>query len=303
MACYHPLTGYLATNGGITFKSTNALPGTYLSVPCGKCVGCRVDQSKGWAIRCVHEASQYEKNCFITLTYNPEHLPEDLSLNKIHFQKFIKRLRKKFGSGVRYFQCGEYGEKLSRPHYHALLFNFDFPDRKFWKIKNGIKLYTSEILQDLWSDPKFKQSYGFSIVGDVTYESACYIAKYVLKKINGKMAQDHYCGLQPEYVNMSRRPGIGKNWIDQFQNDVYPLDKIIEKSGKGKLIFSKPPRYYDKIYDLTNSEKFNRIKSIRLKNAKESLDNRPARLRTREICAKASLSRSKRELENGTEGI
>jgi len=303
MACYHPLTGYLATNGGITFKSANALPGTYLSVPCGRCIGCRVDHAKEWALRCVHEASLYEKNCFITLTYNSEHLPEDGSLNKTHFQKFIKRLRKKFGSGVRYFQCGEYGSLLSRPHYHACLFNFDFPDKELWTIKKGIKLYTSEILKDLWSDPIFKQSYGYSTIGEVNYESASYIAKYVIKKINGKMAKDHYCGLMPEYVNMSRRPGIGRGWIDQFKTDVFPLDKIIEKSGKGKLIFSKPPRFYDKIYDLTNPEEFLKIKTIRIKNAKESPENRPARLRTREICSQASLSREKREYENGTEGL
>jgi len=316
MPCYHPLTGYKASNGGITFTSKTALPGTYLTVPCGRCIGCRVDKAKSWAVRCVHEAFTHDLNCFITLTYNDKFLPADGSLDKFAFQKFMKRLRKMVSSKsfkkkypnlyrrkIGYFQCGEYGELLTRPHYHACIFNFDFPDRVLWSIRNGVKLYRSALLESLWSDPIFKTSYGFSTIGDVTYESANYVAKYVLKKINGEKAIDHYCGLYPEFVRMSRRPGLGKLWIDTYKSDVYPLDKVLEMSHSGKILQVKPPRYYDKIYDLTNSEKFDKIKALRLKRSTESTDNHWRRLQARETCSKASIARGKRGFENGEESV
>ena len=98
------------------------------SVPCGRCMGCRLEKSRQWAVRCVHEAKFYEDNCFVTLTYAPEHLPKDGSLNRKHVQDFIKRLRRRLDDRkIRVFYCGEYGDKLRRPHYHLCLFNCDFP--------------------------------------------------------------------------------------------------------------------------------------------------------------------------------
>ena len=159
-------------------------------------------------MRCHHEASLYQDNCFITLTYSDEHLPSDKSLHVDHFQKFMKRLRKRFGEGVRYYHCGEYGEKYMRPHYHACLFNFDFPDKKIWKENNGNRLYISESLSELWP-------FGFVTIGDVTFESAAYVARYIMKKVNGDLAESHYervdwdtgevYHLKPEYTTMSRR--------------------------------------------------------------------------------------------------
>ena len=143
MPCFHPLTGYLARDANASGKRSIVFdPKLALGVdvkrqvPCGRCIGCRLERSRQWAMRCVHEASLYKNNCFITLTFNDYYLPKDGSLHVEHFQKFMKRLRKRFGSGVRYFQCGEYGELLRRPHYHACLFNFDFPDRVLWSIRN-----------------------------------------------------------------------------------------------------------------------------------------------------------------------
>ena len=155
MPCYSPLTGYvsrLANKNGkrpIVFNHRDGFLDLPVQVPCGQCIGCRLERSRQWAIRCVHEASLYDDNCFITLTYTDENLPcrgnrdcdkcdhfkekrcdgLERGLCKRDFQLFLKRLRKMFGKGVRYHHCGEYGEQLGRPHHHACLFNFNFPDR------------------------------------------------------------------------------------------------------------------------------------------------------------------------------
>jgi hypothetical protein len=133
MPCYFPITAWRSKDGKneagkwpVVFKPTAGYLDKELKLPCGRCIGCRLERSRQWAVRCVHEASLHEKNCFITLTYSPENLPKDGSLDVSHFQKFMKRFRKRFGPGIRFFHCGEYGESLSRPHYHACIFGFDF---------------------------------------------------------------------------------------------------------------------------------------------------------------------------------
>ena len=180
MTCYHP---WLACRGHgeklgryVPFNSQWAIPGTEIWLPCGQCIGCRLQRSREWAARCVFEASRHEHNSFITLTYAPECLPEDGSLHYEHFQKFIKRLRKRLWRyeddlKVRFFMCGEYGEQFSRPHYHAIIFGYDFPDKVFWSRNNGYPLYRSRMLEELWP-------FGYCTVGDVTFESAAYVARY-----------------------------------------------------------------------------------------------------------------------------
>ena len=209
MPCYHPLDAARTAAGIIIFHRNHSNIVEVLKLPCGQCVGCRLERSRQWAIRCVHEASLYDDNCFITLTYRDADLPADMSLNLKHFQKFMKRLRKRFGSGIRFYHCGEYGTLLGRPHYHACIFNFDFPDKKLFTIRDGINLYTSQALDELWP-------YGFSTIGSVTFESAAYTARYIMKKINGDAAKDHYEYVnpstgeislrKPEYTTMSRLP-------------------------------------------------------------------------------------------------
>ncbi len=265
-----------------------------VKLPCGQCVGCRLERSRQWAIRCSHEASLYEDNAFITLTYSDAHLPSDGSLNLVHFQKFIKRLRKQYGPKIRYYHCGEYGEKFKRPHYHACLFNFDFEDKKLFQIKNNNRYYTSEILQTLWP-------MGFSIIGDVTFQSAAYVARYIMKKINGAAAENHYANpetgeiLKPEYTTMSRRPGIGSAWLKKYQSDVYPGDFVV--MGGKKM---KPPKYYDRQYELTNPSEYGQLKTDRVLNAKKfESNNTPERLKTREVVQKARLNLLPRKLEEG----
>ena len=235
MTCYHPMEGYRGkeiTKTGkrkIVFNANDALGTCSLfrvTLPCGQCIGCRLERSRQWAIRCVHEASLYDDNCFITLTYSDENLPPYGSLVKKDFQDFMKRLRKRF-SNVRYYHCGEYGSKTKRPHYHAILFNIDFPDKELLTINNDQRLYTSEILSKIWGK-------GICSIGSVTFESAAYVARYIMKKANGDDAELKYChvdddgvwnSIEPEYTTMSRRPGIGKEWFDKFKSDVYPNDR------------------------------------------------------------------------------
>lgn len=240
MPCYHPLHAFKAKSEDtqktkIAFNRNNSWRGEKIDLPCGQCVGCRLERSRQWAVRCTHEASMYENNCFITLTYSDENLPENNSLKLRDFQLFMKKLRKRFGKDIRFFHCGEYGENpsLPRPHYHALLFNFDFEDKKVHSQKNGYKIYTSDILSSLWE-------HGHSVIGDVSFESSGYVARYTLKKITGEKAKDHYGLRKPEYATMSRRPGIGKRWYDKFKGDVFPLDRVNVRG-----VDSKPPRYYD----------------------------------------------------------
>lgn len=261
MACYFPLNAYKAkakdpSKIEITFHRSKSWRGQEIRLPCGQCIGCRLERARQWAVRCVHEASLHEKNCFLTLTYNQENLPEGQSLCLDHFQKFMKRLRRKYGSGIRFFHCGEYGDELGRPHYHALLFNFDFDDKKYWSEKNGNKVYTSESLSTLWP-------YGFGVIGDVTFESAGYVARYALKKVTGASAPSYYGDKKPPYVTMSRRPGIGYEWFNKYRGDVYPLDRVIVRGVSGKA-----PRYYDGLLQKSDPALLAWLKIEREKNEK-----------------------------------
>jgi hypothetical protein len=292
MACYKPIEAWYSQEinpsgkRSLVFNRNNAVdPDEPITIACGQCVGCRLERSRQWAIRCLHEASLYENNCFITLTFNNEELykrSNPWSLNVRDFQLFMKRLRKKYGTNIRFFHCGEYGDTGSRPHYHACLFNFDFPDKKLWRIAQGNRLYISDALASLWP-------FGFSTIGDVTFESAAYVARYIMKKVTGDKSEDHYQWaddetgeihpLKPEYVTMSRRPGIAKLWFDKYQDDVYPKDFITVNGKK-----CKPPKYYDKIMEQTRPYEFDDIKEARKeKLSKHKHDLTWDRLKTREI--------------------
>lgn len=184
MTCYHPIRSYYYTipgrsKGIVKFHPADNLADYFdreLMLPCGKCVGCRMDRSQQWAVRCYHEASLHNSNCFLTLTYSPSHLPSDGSLDLRDFQLFMKRLRFRFGEGIRFFHCGEYGSKYGRPHYHALIFGFDFPDKVFHCEKKGYRYYISQALSELWP-------WGFCLISDLTFQSAAYTARYITKKI------------------------------------------------------------------------------------------------------------------------
>ncbi len=266
-----------------------------ISIPCGQCIGCRLERSRQWAIRCVHESSLYEENCFLTLTYDDDHLPMNRSLDIRDFQKFMKRLRKTHGAGIRFFHCGEYGENFGRPHYHACVFNFDFGDKQPWKTTQENSLHTSEELQRLWP-------FGFSSVGAVTFQSAAYVARYITKKITGPGSVAHYeyvsddgevFDRSPEYTTMSRRPGIGKGWLDQYRTDIYPGDFVVLNNVK-----MKPPKFYDRQLEVEYPTDYARLRSARIIDGKKHADNNTKdRRAVREKVQESRLEMLRRPLE------
>lgn len=262
-----------------------------LDLPCGRCVGCKLERSRNNATRCLLESQMHERNCFVTLTFDDEHLPANRSLDYVgHFQPFMKRLRKAYGSGIRFFMCGEYGAKLGRPHYHSLLFGHDFDDKVFEVERNGNRLYTSASLQRLWP-------FGFSSIGEVSYESAAYVARYVLKKASvGK--DEHYVDrrtgevLVPEMTRMSLRPGIAAGWFEKFGlSDVFPRDEMVVG---GRV--NKPPRYFDKLLERVDPQLYDRVKAARAEFAPEWEEGSDVRLRVKEQVKLAQIKSLKREL-------
>lgn len=277
-------------------------------VPCGQCLGCRLDYSQSWAIRCLHEASQHDSNSFITLTYDDAHLPGDGSLNKKHFQDFMKRLRFEISpTKLRFYHCGEYGEKLARPHYHALIFGYNFPDKTQWTYGTGKNwIYRSEQLERLWPQ-------GFSTIGDLTIQSAAYCARYSMKKIKGKALeirdpdtdllpyqvidnQGEIQNLKQEYSTMSRRPGIGRSWYEKYSSDVFPDDFVII-DGKRR----PTPKYYRALLEQADPELATVLQKTRQLRADKHKDNQTySRLQVREKVKQAQISTLKRNYEHGT---
>ncbi|AXL14678.1 replication initiator protein [Microviridae sp.] len=302
MPCFHPLKGFRSketTNRGkrkIVFNTQMGHRDLPVTVPCGQCIGCRLERSRQWAIRCYHEAQLYDRNAFITLTYNDQHLPKSGSLNLRHLQLFMKKLRKSQGPRIRFFACGEYGENFRRPHYHVCLFNFEPPDKVLFKQRDGVRLYQSDLIDKIWGQ-------GFTLTGDVTFQSAAYVARYILKKINGPDAENHYENidpvtgeifqLKPEFTVMSRRPGIGKDWLNKYRSDVFDHDHVIIN---GKAV--KPPKYYDRQFEIEYPSDYRKIRMRRKWGAKQHAENNtPERLAVRETVQKARLNKLPRTLE------
>lgn len=317
MTCYHPLDAWrLDGVSKLSFNPMHRHIGMPVQVPCGQCVGCRLERSRQWAMRCVHEASLYEDNCFITLTYDDEHLPYDRSLDIRHFQLFMKRLRKacvpknpfdkkidpdrwlehKLKYGIRVFYCGEYGDLSRRPHFHAILFNKDFWDKRLWKMTSqGHPVFYSEELSRYWQQ-------GFCLLGAVTFQSAAYVSRYIMKKVTGALATEHYqwihpetgevMVLNPEFVQMSRDTGIGKRWYVKWKKDAYPSDTIICNGVK-----MLPPKAYDRWHAEVDPLEMEQIKFAREDKAEVHAENNtPERLAVREKVKLAQISQLRRSV-------
>ena len=265
MACNHPLPAWRATTPniktgrlGVVFSAQGADRSLPLELPCGRCIGCRLEKARGWAIRMVHEAKCHKQNWFVTLTYDQDHVHKTSSglptLQPRDFTLFMKRLRKCLGPGIRYYQCGEYGEQTLRPHHHAILFNCPLSDltplRKTNANQNAT-LYKSARLAKLWQN-------GNISVGQVNFETAAYVASYVTKKITGPTSAAYYNGRTPEYSTMSRRPGIGATFLHHFDTDVYPADEVIIRG-----LSMKPPRYYDRQLERSDPELYYQVRDAR----------------------------------------
>ena len=296
MTAFQPIGG-----GAVVFREAHG-DLRQLQLPCGQCVGCRLERSRQWAVRCMHEASLYDRNCFVTLTYDADHV--GVSLQYSEFQKFMKRLRqyvrRRFTSArerrVRFYMCGEYGEQFARPHFHACLFNFDFPDKAYLcRSPGGSHVYRSADLEKLWR-------FGFSSVGDVNFQSAAYVARYVMKKVTGRMAASHYelvdaetgeiVKRAPEFARMSLKPGIGAGWLRKYSSDVYPHGRVVVNGHE-----TNPPRYYDKLWKDEDALAFEDLQYARFLSGQERhADSLPDRLRAREKVALAKVGLLKRSI-------
>lgn len=311
VSCFYPLAATQLAGGsilvhsrtpGLSRKPTPPHLGRDIKLPCNQCIGCKMQRSQEWALRCLHESQLHTHNSFLTLTIAEENMALAApggSLSRYTHQTFTKRLRSKLAPRrISYYMCGEYGERLLRPHYHYLVFGYDFPDKVHTKTSHsGEKLYESPTLNLLWP-------HGKAWIGQVTYESCAYVASYVMKKLNGKMAEEHYLRqdeggnnywLEPEFNEMSRRPAIAKSWWERYRQDVTTDDHIVKTNG-GEM---QPPRYYDKLLKLFDPTAYAVIKMKREHRAQElTTDNTPSRLAAKEIVLQAKISLKHRNLEH-----
>lgn len=291
MSCLHPITAYYAKERNpsgkrsLVFDKRASHSGIKVEIACQQCIPCRIQRAAAGAIRCYHESKMHEVSSFVTLTYSDKNLPEDGGLVHRDFQLFMKRLRARSSFKMKMVMCGEYGERTNRPHYHALLFGCDFSDRRFFR-KTGIghNLDTSQFLEETWG-------LGHATVGDVTYESSRYVCGYVLKKVLGPSAADHYMGRRPDYIIWGN--GIGKEWFQIYGSAAYNHDFIVVDGKRMKI-----PRYYDTKFEIVDTKRFEVVKRERVRKAKArepDLANR--RSWTREQVAKARLARFRRDTD------
>lgn len=271
MSCVSPIAAWqlaerTATGKRVISFKPRGLLFTPLSLPCGKCVNCRLEFSRGWAVRCVHEAKMHSANMFITMTYDKDNLPSNGSLEPREFTLFIKRLYmyffRKFGIKIRYYGCGEYGDATGRAHYHALIFGARMPDQVFYSsTPSDDSIYTSKSLDVVWGKGACK-------IGEVNYKTAAYVARYVMKKVDGvKRDAGHYVTYdgdgviserQPEFSRMSRRPGIGASYYAKYGHEIRTHDNIIMDGRPSPSI-----RYYDLIAEKVDIKRYHAIKNAR----------------------------------------
>lgn len=300
MACYHPRPAWQGHEGRIKFHAT---PDAHreLKIPCGNCIGCRLDRARQWQIRLVHESQLHRENSFLTLTYSDDHLPQYGALQYGDVQAFLKRLRKHQASQaqprISFFCAGEYGPALGRPHYHLAVFGYRPYDGVPLSVAgNKHPLSVSKTLDKLWGK-------GFASVGELTPASAAYVAKYCIKKITGPASETHYTRLDPdtgemvpippEFARMSLRPGIGKRWYQRFANEVHTHDGAVID---GKIL--PAPKYYDRLAAASAPEKLESAQYKRYVKSLDHLEDQTAeRLGVRETVAKARHAQIPRKLD------
>lgn len=255
-------------------------------IPCRKCIGCRLDYSREWANRGYLEAKKSDNNYFVTLTYDDNYIyiPDTFiskngitytktddwngTLIKDHFSKFIHDLRQIMDreqnhKGFKFLGCGEYGGKTNRPHYHVILFNIPLPSDTFYnsRLINKEFYFQNKYIERSWR-------YGISNITTATWSTIAYVSRYVTKKIYGTQAEEEYSskGQIPEFIRMSK--GIGRDYYENEKSNIYKNDEIIIKNRQG-VHSTIPPKYFDKLYEKENPEKFNEIKNKRKKEIKD----------------------------------
>ena len=255
MPCLHPISAYVSrlpyTATGkrkIAFKP--AVGFDAVDLPCGQCYFCRLNRAREWAIRCIHEVLLYKEASFITLTYDDEHLPSGKTLVVADLQKFFKRLRKA-GMKIRYLACGEYGDRTQRPHYHAIIFGKKFESKQIWERLADGKMHTrraSAELQRYWHN-------GLVSADEFSFDSACYVAGYCLKKITGEPAKAYYGDRKPPFLLTSKRPAIGQRFFDRYGESLSTLMSTVVNSKEVRL-----PRFYLKKIEKDYPDRFKKYK-------------------------------------------
>lgn len=307
MSCSSPIAAWQMAERSATGKriiSFRPRGSVYapINLPCGKCINCRLEYARGWAVRCLHESKMHSANMFVTLTYDNDHIPSNWSLEPREFKLFIKRLYmwafRRFGIQIRYYGAGEYGDQFGRPHYHVIIFGLWMPDAKFYSGGDDAKLYVSAALDELWGKGSCK-------IAEVNYKTAAYVARYVVKKVDGKKREDgHYLvhdmdGVvterHPEFSRQSRRPGIGAPYYEKYGKEIRTHDNIIVDGRPVPSI-----RYYDVIAERVDVQRYRAIKALRAPSSvAEARDRKSEELRLRRISdhlAKAALKMRRRKL-------
>lgn len=285
MRCTSPRTVGFAADGKTIVWSQKQFSKQFstFQLPCGKCIDCRLDYARQWAIRCVHEAQMYEKNCFITLTYDDAHLASPKLIYR-DFQLFMKQLRKLQNEPMGVFVTGEYGEKNKRPHWHAIIFNWRPADAIYSHSNDrGDKCFQSETLTKTWGRGKCE-------FGDVTFESAGYCARYAAKKlVHGKDGDHDFHPISKK----SSKHAIGKKWLEKFWPDVFNYGRLRLANGASSSI----PRYYEKWLKENRPEDYLRyvtkVKSEKMAAAAQTTADEKCRIRD------SRLLRSQKILADG----
>lgn len=304
MPCYYPITVFKGKDGNVTYARNQSHVNYLRKIPCGRCIGCRLEYSKVWALRCLHESYLYDDNIFLTLTYDNDNIPLHNDLNPDDFTKFIKRLRyernKNNGSNqyqrIRYYMCGEYGADTLRPHYHAILFNYRPQDSQLYTTRKGKRVYKSEELRKTWK----KGNIEFS---DVNFNTCAYVSRYMLKKLkySESIKYDVYneiTGLveytkHREYTRMSRNPGIGYDFFKNTHMDTLGTYTYVLEGGVHVSI----PRYYvEKADEISDG-----LTKVYKKKRRQRIENReltPEQLMNRERVQKQRINKLERNFEN-----
>lgn len=236
-------------------------------MPCKQCIGCRLENSRQWATRLLHETKFHNKSCFLTLTYDEKHVPIDGSLNKSHLRTFFNDLRSRLSyygkEKLKFFAVGEYGDLRGRPHYHAALFGpfgvFEDDSERVEEeqSRSGNRQFSHPDIGSVWP-------HGSHRFSDLSFESAAYVARYCLKKVSGIAASYHYGSRVPEFSSQSN--GLGKGHFEEWRNDIYPSDHVVLPS-RGSFM---PPPYYDRLLEKADPALFERVKKAR-REAQEAL--------------------------------
>lgn len=286
MACYKPMTAFVPLEGG-ALSFVELKNHREVKLPCGGCIGCRLERVDAWGFRCMAEASLHKSNKFITLTYDDDNLPVDESLNHRDWQLFAYRARQRFGP-FRFFMCGEYGENTQRPHYHALMFGFDPSDlRKCNSVYAKCDLFQSDLLTECWGK-------GFTTVGEVTHESAKYVAGYQMKRVSAELEAERYSWVtrygelvvrkQP-YGKMSLRPGIGAKWLDKYWKDTVNHGAVFQNQYRKKV-----PQYFRTLLEQVRPEAAEDLEALIYERGMQYTgDNSRDRLAAKEAVTKARI--------------